>query len=349
MNKIRVLIVDDSAFMRQITKDMLSAYSDLDIVGTARDGQDALIRIEELKPDVVTLDIEMPKLNGFEVLKSIMEKNPMPVIMVSSHTKKGSEITIEALSLGAVDFVAKPQKTSDMVQLAEEMVRKIRMASRSNSQASISRSIKRRTPLFIEHKYPAKKYSLLAIGSSTGGPKALETILTKIPKTLPIPVMITQHMPPGFTKTFSDRLDKLCEIGVSEAREGDILRKGHAYIAPGGYHMILRDRTRIHLADSPPVEHVRPSINVMMNSITDFYEGSLIGVILTGMGKDGADAMVRLKDKGGMTIVQDQSSSVVFSMPKACIDRQAAEIVAPIEDIALILRQFIDINELGER
>ena len=349
MNKTRVLIVDDSAFMRQITKDMLSGYSDLEIVGTARDGQDALSRIEELKPDVITLDIEMPKMNGLDALKSIMASNPTPVIMVSSHTKKGSEITIEALALGAVDFVAKPQKTSDMVQLAEEMVRKIRTASRSNKLASISKPVKRSTPVSIEQKYSTKKYSLLTIGASTGGPKALEIILTKLPKSFSIPVLITQHMPPGFTKSFSERLDKLCAIGVSEAKHGDVLQKGHAYIAPGGYHMVLRDRKCIHLIDSPPVEHVRPSINVMMDSIMDFYEGSCIGVILTGMGKDGADAMARLKDYGGMTIVQDHSTSVVFSMPKACIDRHAAEIVAPVEEIACILKQFVDFNEQGER
>ncbi len=340
MSRIRVMVVDDSAFMRRVISDILSESEDLHVIATARDGRDALSKLEKLKPDVITLDLEMPVLNGLEVLKEIMSGKPIPVVMLSSHTHHGSRATIDALALGAVDFVAKPAPGKEMTSVGEDLKRKIRMAARATFS---SQSKKPQQPGNDSQAavHPKFQCALVAIGASTGGPGALEKVLTALPADFPVPVIVTQHMPAGFTGAFADRLDSLCKIKVKEAKHGEKLQKGTAYIAPGGFHMEINNDARIDLNQNPPVEHVRPSVNVMLASAIKVYGGKIIGVILTGMGKDGADAMAALKKCGGKTVVQDETTSVIFSMPKAVIERNAADVIAPIQEIADILIQWV--------
>ncbi len=343
MGKIRVLIADDSAFMRQVINDMLSGDEVIQVIGTARDGKDALAKIRDFKPDVITLDVEMPRLNGLEVLKIVMKENNRPVIMLSSHTQSGSEITLTALSMGAVDFVAKPSSPSDLGSIKAELKEKIVAAANAarkkqgpgkeglQPQKSVSASVKKK-----------RRPSLIGIGSSTGGPKALESLISQLEEDFTVPILITQHMPAGFTKTFAKRLDSVSHLCVKEAADGDHIEPGKVYLAPGGHHMCLREKRVISLNQDPPVEHVRPSINVMLESAVSHYGDQLIGIILTGMGKDGAKGMFRLKEKGGLTMVQDEHSSVIFSMPKAVIDQKAADIVAPIDEMAGIIKEAVD-------
>lgn len=333
---IKVLVVDDSDFMRQVIRDLLVA-EDIEVI-TARSGQEALAKIEETKPDVVTLDVEMPGMNGLEVLKAIMIKNPLPVIMLSGHTQAGNRITMEALALGAVDFVAKPSLTQSIESVKAELCKQIRAVVKITDITASEKELPagEKPSKQIIDKFPECK--LVAIGSSTGGPRALEKVLVTLPKNFPVPVLITQHMPAGFTKAFAHRLHNLCQIKVKEAEEGEQLRKGVAYIAPGGYHMVITHTNQISLNQDPPVEYVRPSVNVMLESAMQVYGNKIIGVILTGMGKDGAEAMVKLKKNGGRTVVQNESTSVVFSMPKAVIEKGAADIIAPIQSISGILQ-----------
>ncbi len=343
MKPIIVLVVDDSAFMRKVICEMLSAEDGF-LAVSARDGYDALQKINRLKPDVVTLDVEMPGMNGLDVLKSIMAKFPLPVIMLSSHTQRGSSITMEALSLGAIDFVEKPALNQGIERVKEELTRKIRTAIQSENILGQQRPLqdlrRRERPQNIG-QFKFKQCSLVAMGASTGGPSALEKVLVKLPAEFPVPIIITQHMPAGFTKAFADRLNNLCKIEVKEAAKGDQMKKGAALIAPGGYHMVVSSEGYVTLNQDPPVEHVRPAVNVMLDSAIKIYGSKIIGVILTGMGKDGADSMESLKKRGGKTIVQDQSTSVIFSMPKSVIDRGAADVIAPIQDIGGILTQAL--------
>lgn len=338
MRPINILIVDDSAFMRNIIIKMLAENKEFNILGTARDGYDALAKIVELKPDVVTLDIEMPGMGGINVLRRIMATSPVPVIMVSSHTQRGSVSTQEALSMGAVDFVAKPSLNQDIRSIQEELAKKIMIAAKVNLK---SLSVAQKEKL----SFPSiKKFSqcmLVAIGASTGGPRALEKVLKCLPATFSVPIVITQHMPAGFTKAFADRLNGLCSIKVKEAQVGDRLQRGCAYIAPGGFHLEVTPGGLLALNQNPPVEHVRPSVDVMLKSAINVYGGNIIGVILTGMGKDGAASMLALKERGGKTIVQDEQTAVIFSMPNAVIKLNAADTVAPIQDIAGILNAAV--------
>lgn len=331
---IKVLVVDDSAFMRVVIRDML-AGDDMEVL-TARNGREALTKIAEQKPDAVTLDVEMPEMNGLEVLQRLIGDNKLPVIMLSSHTHKGSRITMDALSLGAADFVAKPELGQDIRSIKEELIGKIRAtvnAAHLPSQPP-QKNLENNIEKFTDCK-------LVAMGSSTGGPRAVEKILTGLPAEFPVPIIITQHMPAGFTKAFAQRLNSICKLMVKEAEAGDKLSKGTAYIAPGDYHLVIQPNQQISLNQGPPVEYVRPSVNVMLDSAMDVFGSRIIGVILTGMGKDGAEAMARLKLAGGRTIVQDEATSVIFSMPKAVIDRNAADYIYPLEAIAGVLQKSL--------
>lgn len=340
MNPIKVLVVDDSAFMRRVISSLLSGDEDITVTATARDGRDALLKIEKFKPDVITLGVEMPVMNGLEVLKTLMGRTPLPVIMFSSHTQRGSRITMEALALGAVDFVPKPDVGQHIHSVEEELKRKIKTAASAINLSSLPRKQQPKPERPSAYKTKGR-YALVAMGASTGGPSALEKILTALPAAFPVPIMITQHMPAGFTRAFAERLDTLCQIKVREAEHGEPLQKATAFIAPGGYHLVTKPDGKIYLNQDPPVEHVRPSVNVMLESAVTVYAEKIIGVILTGMGKDGADAMVSLKNQGGRTIVQDEGTSIIFSMPKAVIDRNAADIIAPVQDIPGILTEFL--------
>ena len=270
--KIKILVVDDSAFMRKFLGDIIHSDSELELVGTARNGEDALHKKNILKPDVMTLDVEMPKLNGLETLRRLMETEPLPVIMVSSYTRKGSEITLEALSAGAVDFVAKPSlfKGESAEELKTILPKKIKAAAEARLYPA-EKSLPE-TPVKPSH-YSSEGRVLryvVAIGASTGGPRALEDIMRGFPGDLPAALMITQHMPPGFTESLAKRLDRVSKLKVSEARDGEKILPGQAYVAPGGYHLLVKAGQTV-LSSTPPVQHVRPSVDVMMESIAQYY------------------------------------------------------------------------------
>lgn len=345
--KIKVLVVDDSAFMRKVIGDIIDSDPQLELAGTARNGEDALHKKNILKPDVMTLDVEMPKLNGLETLRRLMETEPLPVIMVSSYTKKGSEITLEALSAGAVDFVAKPSlfKGESTEELKIILPQKIKAAAEARLYSGL---VIKESPggLDAEKVFPevpdkpffnlsaaGTMRCVVAIGASTGGPRALEDIFRGLPGNLPAAVMITQHMPPGFTESLAKRLDRVSKLEVREARGGEKILPGQAYVAPGGYHLVV-EAGRTSLSSAPPIQHVRPSADVMMESVAKYYGSGVIGVILTGMGKDGAEGMAHIKRNGGRTIVQDPSTAVIKSMPQAVINNGAADKIAPLDKIA---------------
>jgi two-component system chemotaxis response regulator CheB len=325
---LRVLVVDDSAFMRQIITNMINSDSQLTVVGTAFDGLNALQKISKLHPDVITLDVNMPRMDGLTTLKQIMKECPLPVIMVSAATQKGAETTFQALNLGAIDYIPKPsgQISLDIKKVRNELVKKIKTASQAKiiTRKRISRSR-------IQTKQNLKE-KVITIGASTGGPPALEEILTQLPKNIP-PTLIVQHMPIGFTNSFAQRLDGLCNFSVKEAEEGDKVKQGQALIAPGGYHMTVTRKGRIQL-DCGPTEHsVRPAVDPMMRTIAEVYGSETIGVVLTGMGRDGASGLRAIKESGGRTIAQNEATCAVFGMPKAAIEEGCVDKILPLSKI----------------
>jgi len=348
MAKTRVLVVDDSAFMRKVICDMIAQDDSLEVVGTARDGLDALEKIAQLRPDVVTLDVEMPRKNGLETLRDLMKSQPVPVVMLSSMTQSGAKATIEALALGAVDFVAKPSGpiSLDIEQVQDELVGKIKAAA----LARVQRGMGLRRPLVkAKTRRPARKITefsrpavsgsgtrprtVLAIGASTGGPRALEAVIRHFPADLPAGVLVVQHMPAGFTRSMAERLDQLSSIKVKEAENGEHIRAGVVYIAPGDYHMVVSGDGVIHVEQTSPVNYVRPSVDVTLSSLPSIYSDQLVGVILTGMGKDGAAGMAKIKAGGGVTIVQDETTSTIYSMPRAVVENGDADFILPLDRI----------------
>ena len=352
---VQVMVVDDSAFMRKVISDMLTSHKGFSVIATARNGVEALEKIKIYKPQVITMDVQMPEMDGIATLKQIMLVQPTPVIMFSSLTRQGSQDTLNALSLGAVDFIAKPSGFAlpDLSGVKNELIHKVKMAARArlvkedavvdrgNLSRDLSAALVPQPKIFSENSKPGETaQKIIAIGSSTGGPKALEQILTRLPGNLPAGVIITQHMPEGFTRYLAERMNRLSALSIKEAQQGDIVRTGQVLIAPGGYHMKLDRNKKIALSQEPPVQHVRPSVDVMMLSAVKYCSGrDILGVILTGMGKDGADGMKAIKTMGGKTVVQDQLTSVIFSMPRAVISQGCADMVLPLSDIA---RQIID-------
>jgi len=340
--QIKVMVVDDSALMRKFLSEIMESDDQLTLIATARNGEDALNKIKKYKPDVLTLDIDMPKLNGIETLKRIMMENPMPVIMVSSHTIRGSRVTVEALSLGAVDFVTKPSLMND--QGVEELNRMLPLKIKEAARARINPGF----ALTSRMNYKVTKSAsgraarqIVAIGASTGGPRALVEVVSSFPKDFPAAVFITQHMPAGFTRSLAARLDKAAMIKVQEAASGDKILEGEAYLAPGGYHLMVTKEATTILSDAAQVNHVRPSVDVMMESLADLYGPDMVGVILTGMGRDGCEGMAAIKAKGGKTVVQDPSQAVIPSMPQAVIKRGLADIIVPLEQIGGAIYRMI--------
>ncbi len=340
---IKVLVVDDSAFMRRVITDMIKKDSLLEVAGTARNGEEAINKIIQHKPDVVTLDVEMPVLDGVGALKRIMVECPVPVLMVSSVTKEGADITMQALELGAIDFIAKPMNmfefsTDDM---AKELCAKIK----SISKVKVKKIIKS-TPLIasndnIPHMKKNFSYAkvedfkkIVVIGTSTGGPRALQSVVPRLPDTLDAAVLIVQHMPPGFTKSLAERLDSLSTLNVKEAEDGEALKRGWVYIAPGDKHLrVIKKRNNcvISLGNDAPVTGHRPSVDALFNSVADLKTDNIIGVIMTGMGSDGAKGLVRMKTENrAMIIAQDQESCVVFGMPRAAIAKEVVDKVVPL-------------------
>lgn len=326
MDQIKLLIVDDSLFMQRILSDLFQSDNQISVIGTARDGEDALSKIASLHPDVVTMDVEMPKMDGLTAVKRIMETDPVPVVMVSALTQKEAQLTLRALDYGAVDYVSKPSGTIslNMNIVKEELISKIKTAALANVLATKNESLQN---LHLESRSSEK---ILSIAASTGGPPAIKQILSALPADMP-PILIVQHMPKGVTKLFANGLSEKCKFDVKEAEEGDQIREHLALIAPGGFHMLVTKEKRITLTEGPPVNYVRPSADVTMISMAETFGQKNVAVILTGIGSDGANGIKSIKDHGGFTIAQDKETSVVFGMPKVAAETGCVDMVAPLD------------------
>lgn len=337
MPPIRVLSIDDSALMRQLLTTILKSDSEIEVVGVAPDPYTAWEKIKKLKPDVLTLDVEMPKMDGLTFLERLMRMHPLPVVMVSSLTEKGCQTTMRALELGAIDFVTKPSidVSSGTARIAEEVIAKVKTAARARLR---QRSTRPPAPVAAAPTQALIRstHKVIAFGASTGGTEALYDVLTRLPADSP-GIVIVQHMPPGFTKSFAQRLDRSCKIRVSEAKDGDRILPGHALIAPGDHHMeVLRSGAQycVKVFDAPPVNRFRPSVDVLFNSCARYLGSNVTGVILTGMGYDGAKGMLAMRQAGAHTIAQDEESCVVFGMPKEAIAAGGVAQIMPLDSIA---------------
>ncbi len=346
MRKVRVLIVEDSALMRRVIGDIIRGHPELELLATARDGLDALEKIKANKPDVVTMDLDMPRMGGLETLRRVMAEMPLPVIMISSHTKSGSESTLQALDAGAVDFISKPfssTSTESMEELENILPQKIIAASSACVGLIADKKI---IPVKAAGSGgPARRpYStprvIVAIGASTGGPRALEAVFSALPADLPAAVLLSQHMPPGFTLSFSQRLNMISTLQVKEAEKGDHLLAGHALVAPGGFHMIV-SRGGIVLDSGPKINYVRPSIDVMLESLISCEQKVLV-VIMTGMGKDGAAGAAVLKSikKDTILLAQDPSTALIPSMPEGLIKSGLCDHQAPLSNLACEISRY---------
>jgi two-component system chemotaxis response regulator CheB len=335
-SQIRVLVVDDSAFMRTALSRMIALDPDLRVVGAVASGTEALQTILTLDPDVITLDVEMPGLDGLETLRRIMAQFPRPVIMVSSTTLKGAEITFNALAAGAFDYVPKQLSSMslDILHIREGLIAKIKAAAESR-HAKDHLDLLRKPPCAEQsrRKAPTSIAAIVVLGISTGGPKALQEILPHLPVDLPVPILIVQHMPAGFTAPFAERLNNLCAIAICEASHGDVVRPGVVYFAPAGLHMTVDrptdSRTVIYLADKPEDQPHVPSADVLMRSVASAFHAQAMGVIMTGMGSDGAQGMNAIHRAGGFTLGQDEASCVVYGMPRVCAEMGILDKVVP--------------------
>jgi two-component system chemotaxis response regulator CheB len=334
---IRVVVVDDSSFMRKILTRMLEKDSDIQVVETAANGEEAIEKIEKAKPDVVTMDIEMPVMNGIEALKKIMATNPLPVIVLSAITKEGADITMEALNLGACDFMTKDISDGPLGMLAKEneLISKVKDVAKKKVRFLTRRLELIKRPILFNRERRTK-HEILSIGASTGGPPALQHILTSFPQNFPVPVVIAQHMPKIFTQSFAQRLNALSQIEIKEAEDGEPLRPGIALIAPGDVHMGLKKNGKdVTVEFNKDTKYIyRPSVDLLMFTTAQIYDSSAIGVILTGMGNDGLVGLKELKRRNGIVIAQDEETCVVYGMPKAVINANIADAVLPIDKIS---------------
>lgn len=374
--KSKLLVVDDSAFMRKLISDFFADHLQVEVVGSARNGKDAIKKIQQLQPDVVTMDVEMPEMNGLDALKEIMQVCPVPVIMLSSTTQRGTENTFAAMDYGAVDFVAKPSGTIslDLHKIQDELVHKVIQAAKipiaklkkpipslstvlQPNLKAVKTELPSTAPIGVKKRtfvdIPSKKIEwsktskkIILIGTSTGGPRALQEVITKIPANVDAPILIVQHMPAGFTKSLATRLDQLSNIHVKEAEQGDILHKGTAYIAPGGFHMKLRkvgssfgivlDQTE------PPRSGHRPSVDVMFEDVSQYNDFDKVAVIMTGMGYDGSKGLVALKKTGNVVAIAESAETcIVYGMPKAAVETQLVDVVANVDDIAETIMKYM--------
>ncbi|MBO6179672.1 MAG: chemotaxis response regulator protein-glutamate methylesterase [Selenomonadaceae bacterium] len=386
---IRVLIADDSAFMRKVLSDVFNKEPDFEVVGTAADGKETVERVKLLKPDLLTLDVNMPVMDGINALAIIMREQPTPTVMISSLTQKGTDATVKALGLGAVDFISKKGGSISRVDdIEDEILAKCRAAAKANvrnigtrpkspvmrrvelpikSGLQTERDAKPQEPtpgVFAKRQNPllqrkekaaaakpaavtfnsAGKKKLVAIGTSTGGPQALQKVITRLPANLPCGVVVVQHMPAGFTKSLADRLNQISAIAVKEAENDEVIEPGHVYIAPGNYHMrisLTGAERKIILGQDPPVGNHRPAVNVMYDSVAPIGR-DLVAVIMTGMGCDGCEGMKKIKAGGGYSIAQNEDTSVVYGMPKAVVDAGLADEIRPLEDIAKAIVEAVN-------
>ena len=349
MNTIRVLVVDDSALMRKLLTELLNSDPQIEVVGTAMDAYVARDKIKKLNPDVLTLDVEMPKMDGLSFLSNLMRLHPMPVVMVSSLTNKGAEVTMRALDLGAVDFVSKPKVdlAHSLEDCANEIIRKVKAASlacvdtllhhadRPDVHHSLRDTVVITEPVSIGSKYRTTD-KVIAIGASTGGTEAIKDVLLRLRSDCP-GVVITQHIPPVFSRSFAKRMNAISRLAVCEAEDGQQIRPGHAYVAPGDQHLlVVRDGARYHckLLDSEPVNRHKPAVDMLFESVAETAADNAIGVLLTGMGRDGSKGLKRMHDAGALTIAQDEQSSVIWGMPHAAIEEGGVDKILPLNKIA---------------
>lgn len=370
--KSRLLIVDDSAFMRKLISDFFIDQPSVEVIGTARNGLDAIKKIQQLKPDVVTMDVEMPVMNGLEALTEIMDVCPVPVIMLSSSTQQGAESTITAMEKGAVDFVAKPSGaiSLDLHKIKDEVIHKVQQAAQvsvaklkktvvnkasremETNIKSFTRGHELQQPLQqkvdrpIRTNWSKTSKKIVLIGTSTGGPRALQEVITKLPKSINAPILIVQHMPPGFTKSLSERLNHLSSISVKEAEHGETIQNGTAYISPGGYHLKLRKVGKnleivLDQTEPPRLGH-RPAVDVMFEEVSRFNDFDKIAVIMTGMGYDGSKGLKALKQNGNVVaIAESQETCIVYGMPKAAVETNLVDEIADVDDIAGVIMKYL--------
>ncbi len=336
MKKIKVFIVEDSILMQKIISDILSSDPEIEVIGKSILGEKALELIPQLKPDVVTLDVNLPDINGLEVLKRLMKLFPTRVVMLSVYTQKGADITIKALELGALEFIPKPsgEVSLDLHKFKEEIITKIKFVATIDIERS-KEIIKEITPA----KEALEIKNLVIIGASTGGPKAILEIMKEIPFDIDASFLIVQHMPSGFTRSFAERISWHSQIRSKEAEDGDLLTNRTAYVAPSGYHMLIEkiceedEKYCIRLDQTPLVNYVRPAIDITMSSAAENFNGKIIGVILTGMGKDGLEGAKKIKERGGKIIAQDEKTSIIYGMPKMVAEAGLADKILPLKEI----------------
>lgn len=342
--RIKIMVVDDSAFMRSALKGMIQTDPDLEVIATARDGEEAIEKVKMFQPDIVTMDLEMPRMDGLTATRIIMQEMPLPILVVSSLTEDGAQATFEALDAGAVDYISKnlQARSLNIMNVQEDLISRIKSICKRKIRfkKNITRIKSLKDVIIPEKKQFAVTGGstlLVAIGVSTGGPKALQEVIPFLPKELSAGVVIVQHMPAAFTKSFAERLNSLSQLEVKEAEHGDIVKPGKVIIAKGGVHMHL-NRTRldvtVELSDIPKDSLYKPSVNEMMLSAAKAYGGRLLGVIMTGMGNDGCIGMHAIKNKGGKTMTQDEESSVIYGMPKAVVDDGLVDKVVSLELMA---------------
>lgn len=353
MHKIRVLIVDDSAYSRQAIKKMLGTDHNIEVVGISSDGVDAMTKTIKLRPDLITLDLEMPKMDGFSFLRWLMKKRPTPVIIVSSYSD--SKTVFKALELGAVDFIAKPPKmpSKEFHNMEKDLVSKVKGVKklRIDKLSKTLEFLEKETQKITLVK-PGHNIEVVTIGSSTGGPAALKIILTSLPSDFPAGIVVSQHMPRGFTDSFAERLDSVSNLNVREAKDGDEVERGRVLICPGGFHVLLREKgERIVTSIKEPgnTDKYVPSIDMMMSSAVEIFGPKAMGIVLTGMGSDGIEGMLKIKKAGGYTIAESEDTATVFGMPSEVIKAGAAKKILPISEIpAEIIRLVSEVNQVDE-
>lgn len=349
MKKIRVLVVDDTAVMRKLVSEVIERDPDLEVAAVASNGKIGLQRVPQVNPDVITLDVEMPEINGIEMVRELRKKYPkLPVIMLSSHTLRGAEATLEALQAGANDYVAKPSTSGGFQATLEELKRELLPRIKQHYYSASEISVSTRSTVAVSAKRPLVKKSgqvdVVAIGVSTGGPTALSEVFSAFKEPLSVPVVIVQHMPPLFTKALAERLDRYSALRVCEGEHGQVLQPGHAYIAPGGKHMeTRRSGTRIELVlhEGPQENSCRPAVDVLFRSVAKTYGGSTLAVVLTGMGRDGLLGVREICDLGGIAIAQDKATSVVWGMPSFLVNEGLVERGTPLQDVASEIERHV--------
>lgn len=341
MSRTRVLVVDDSAFMRRVIKQMIESDPDLEVVGTARDGVEGVEMTQMYSPDVITMDVEMPRMNGLEALSAIMDKCPTPVIMISSLTNEGAKATFDALDRGAVDYIAKHLESSsfDIMKIQNDITGKVKAVAKKKGRfAGLRAAKKTAVPIPVRKTLATQKVALVAIGASTGGPRAVQEVLSHIPKEISTPFLVVIHMPGSFTGAFAERLNSLCSLSVKEAENGEAVKGAQVLISPGGRQTRIRRRGLvdfyIEVSDQPGDSLYKPCVDVSMTSVAESYPGRSMGVILTGMGHDGREGMKAIKSRGGKTLAQNEETCTVYGMPKAVVDAGLADKIAPLENIA---------------